>query len=282
MAGSGEASLFDYADYRGYLEQLLQRFPGRKRPISRSQLSRMLGYKSPRLVSMVVQGARVPSREFILKLAQAAQFSAVEFQYFELLVLKASLARKRKSLEEVEKRLQLLRGRVFKTRKLEQQDFMHISEWYFLPIQQLVATPGFSESPEWIARKLRGKITPAQAQKALERLQDIGILERDPQSGRLKYADFDHLDYSPEIPSKAARSHHQQMLQRASESLDECLLNDRVIDAYTLRFSPEHIGLARDLIKDFARDFSKRIPYEGSNEVYQFGAFFFPHTDGKN
>jgi uncharacterized protein (TIGR02147 family) len=278
---SAQTSLFDYSDYRGYLENLLTRFPGRKRPLSRSQLSKLLGYRSPRLVSMVVQGTRIPSREFILKLAEAAQFSALEFQYFELLVIKASLARKKKPVDEIERRLGLLRGRVFRTRKMELHDFLHISEWYHHPIQQLVATPGFRESPEWIAKKLRGKISATQAKKALERLLDIGILERDPETQRLRYASYDQLDFTPDVPSKAGRAYHAQMLARATESLDDCLRSDRVIDAYTVRFAPEHIALARDMILEFTRDFVKRIPYENSNEVYQLGAFFFPLTDLK-
>ena len=63
----------------------------------------------------------------------------------------------------------------------EKSDFL--SKWYVVAIYVLVDLKDFSPDPTWIAKRMGGLVSPAQAAEALENLQKLQMIEPDEKRG---------------------------------------------------------------------------------------------------
>src|SRR5262245_65236720 len=71
----------------------------------------------------------------------------------------------------------LARFRPFReARRLDGAQAEYHSSWYVPAIRELVRRSDFSEDPRWIARQLTPAISSAQAKKALELLEALGLV----------------------------------------------------------------------------------------------------------
>ncbi|MCB0386199.1 MAG: DUF4423 domain-containing protein, partial [Bdellovibrionales bacterium] len=231
-----------------------------------------LGYRSASSLTMVLAGQRIPSAEMVQALAQDLQMTSTEKDYFDTLV---QLERVRKNGRDPERLLQKLKAFAsHKTvQKLNLDEFKLIADWYFIAIKHLVATRGFRENPEWIQKRLRGKVTCAQITYAIKVLEDCGVVVRDAR-GQLR------LTSKPwraggEISSVAIRRHHAGMLQRAQESFEEQTLAERLLSGLTFRIDPERIDEAKSVLSDFLESFNSQFHSEQSEDIYQLNLQLF-------
>src|SRR5687768_11524289 len=78
-------SPFAFKDIPEYLEALRAPKAARKRPLTLGQLSRHLGYRSPRTIAMVIKGQRKPSLELVERLSTWQCLSIREREYLSVL-----------------------------------------------------------------------------------------------------------------------------------------------------------------------------------------------------
>lgn len=231
--------------------------------LSLNELAKKLGYNSPSLLSMIATGKRLPSAEILESLFNEWK---IDNSLREIIRLKIELERKNKKNRPtgnlVEKLAKLDKKSVFKTIDLD--TFTMIKEWHHLVIQQLMSTPNFDRNPILISQRLRKKITPAQAKKALSTLDKIAV-----KSGS---------ETTHDIPSEAIREHHRGMLYRAVEALDEQSVDDRHFNSLTLKFSSDKKADAKAAILNFVREFNQTFADEKSEAVHQLNIQFFEHT----
>jgi uncharacterized protein (TIGR02147 family) len=116
--------------------------------------------------------------------------------------------------------------------KLELAHAAYYSDWYMPAIRELAASAQFRDDPEWIADQLVPKISPLQAQRALETLTELGLLVRGP-TGRLVQADA-LVSTGPETRGLHIVAFHRAMTQRAIESIDLVPAAERDISSLTL------------------------------------------------
>src|SRR4051794_38357647 len=81
-----------------------------KRTVTFSAWAKRLGCRSPRLVSMVLNGKRPPSTALLDRFARDLALSDSERRYLELLALRDRLRRRRQAVGAVEAELSALRG----------------------------------------------------------------------------------------------------------------------------------------------------------------------------
>ncbi|MDZ4661694.1 MAG: TIGR02147 family protein [Pseudomonadota bacterium] len=259
--------VYEFGSFPSYFDYV-RRFalPKTKRPLTLQKLSQKLGYKSPRLVGMVLKGQRAPSEEMIAKLIQTLRLNQGESRYLKLLVELERLQKKGLSTESILAELDELSPKTSHKKMLEVNTFTYIAEWFHLVIKQLLNTSTFRNDPDWIRKKLRGKVTVRQAKRALEVLEQLDLIKKEGMST------------TAEIPSEAIRLHHAQMMDRAKEALIEQSLDKRHMVSVTLRVDPQFVGEAKAMITRFRNNFDKKFSSLTSSHIFQMNLQFFEHT----
>lgn len=272
-------TVFEFTDFRAFIKyrfslQLYNSIGRKKSNLSR--ITKNLGYSSPSLLSMVLNGKRLPSDELCEVLIRNWNLTLKEGEYFRLLV---ELERKRNQGQDTTETVQRI-SRVTPNRSIKifkDSEFSAIREWYFHVIQLLVESPGFREDPHWISKTLRRKITPRQAELAIEKLEQLGLLERDPISKQLKVgSSFSETTHN--IPSSAIRLHHKEMISRALEALEESPVAERTFNSLAFHVEPERLPAIRQRILDFTREINSEFAGKQTNSIYQLNIQFFEHT----
>lgn len=272
-------SIFDYTDYSDYLNSFVSESGKYSHgPFNLSNWAKRLGYKSPSSLAMVLNKQRLPTWRMVASFSEDFRLSKNERRYFELLV---DLERKKQSGEPVQDIL-METHRLSGLKEYQQinfDQFVVVSEWHCYTIKRLVTNKNFIEDIDWIHRVLRRKVTKPKIKEAIESLLQVGLLKRD-NLGKL-------VDSNPQthtgnqIPSSAIRSHHQGMMERAQEALEEQSVDNRFFQALTLNIKKsKDKEEAFEEIKQFINVFNKK--YSDDNEgdsVYQLNVQFFEHTD---
>lgn len=272
-------TLFEFSDYREFIKYRVSRLVYNSAGRKKSNLAKIcadLGYSSRSLLSMVMNGERLPSDEFCEALIHHWKIPKKESEYLRLQV---QLDRKKRAGEDTRKIdeaiLALLTKRNIYT--FRERDFSMLREWHHLVIKEMVGSPGFREDPKWIADALGKKITEFQAAHSLKKMQEIGILDRDA-SGKLRVKS-DLTETSHDIPSRDIRSHQKEMIQRALEAMEERPMQERFFNTLTLKVDPARLAELREMLLECVRKLNSDFSSSNTNSVHQINIQFFEHTN---
>lgn len=239
-------------------------------------LSEKLNLKSPSLLSMIANGKRLPSEAVLEKLFTVWKIGAKERKFLRLqLKMEKKHQKGKEALGLMQELKKLNPPSDFYKLKLNQIE--SVRDWQVLVVRALANNPEFKADPQWIAERLRNKISPKQARIALGLLIDRGLLAQDKKTGKVTVCQ-DYIETSHEIPSEAIRQHHRGMLNRALEALNEQSVAERLFNSITLNFKPEDLELAKKRIVDFNRAFHEEFGNNDSETVYQLNIQLFSHT----
>lgn len=154
-----------------------------------------------------------------------------------------------------------------------------IANWYYLAILNLTKVKKNKASAKWIAYRLC--ISQLEAEEAIERLLRMKLLTI--RRGKLVRTS-NPIHSTEDIPSKALKKHHQQMLHQAESSLYKDPTDIREISTVTMGIKAQDFERARKLLRSFRKRFMKEIESADPNsadEVYALGLHFFPLTKSK-
>lgn len=268
-------TIFEFQDYRSYLNHIRTNYPGRKKPITLEFWAKKLQYRSPRSIAMVLKGQRLPSEELVLSISQDLQHSEAERRYFELLVRKEKFRGNVPAsvVEELEK----LNPKMIKRTALDAELFSYVSGWHNYVILSLFSTPGFRSDPAWIAKRLGGKLTKEDVEASLNLLERLKFLAK--QDGKWTLAKEDPLITMEDIPSMAGRRHQIEQMDQAKDALQKQPLMDREITSLTTRVSRKKLPQIKKFIREFRDNFDKSFFDDTSEDVCQLNVQFFFHTE---
>lgn len=156
--------------------------------------------------------------------------------------------------------------------RLDQEKFKVISRWHHFAILETVQLPGFQDSIPWLAARL--SITEPEAMAAVERLVDIGLLERSEDGLRRTQRDLATTD---DIPSRSIRDHHLEVMKLAEAALEKNLpVEAREFQTLMLAFAYEDVAEAKAMIRDFMETFVRRFQgHRVPDSVYGCALQFF-------
>lgn len=238
-------------------------------------LAQKLGYSSPSSLSMISSGERLPSRALLESLFNEWKISETERERIRLKVEIERKQRKGKSSSHLVSQF----NRLTPTHKIDLKNYNLIRDWYVLVIKVMASTPDFDEDPNAISQKLRKKITPAQAKKALQLLIETGFLVRDPKNQKL-IPQHDITESTHEMASEAIRENHKGMLRRALEAVEEQSIEQRHFNSLALQFDAKDLPAAKKRILDFVTEFNSEFNSDHTNLVYQLNVQLFEHSNG--
>ncbi len=263
-------SPFAFDDFPSYFSALARTSDANASHRTRdTKWANWLGYGSRRTVGMVREGRRTPSRDFLIRLGRFLGQSEAEQIFLELL----SRSRNSSTMEQ----LKALRSQYAARDLLTEEQLNYVAHWYSIAIKQLIATSGFDPKPESISRRLRGKVSPEAAQRSLENMVKVGILEK-TESGYQVCKE--KLTTPADIPIAALRQHHFEQICQAQSALRELPVQEREFLSVTLTFDPKRMQEAKGYLRKMAEEFDKRFSVGNPQEVFQLGMQFFPHSVG--
>ncbi|MBI2083574.1 MAG: TIGR02147 family protein [Deltaproteobacteria bacterium] len=274
---SPSPNLFEYTDYRRYLADYYQSKKNEKPGFSYRLFSRKAELSSPSYLLDVIKGKKNVEGKSLSGFCKALEFNSRERLYFENLVRfnqATNQETKRYYYEQLLPILQKENGT-----RLATDQYEYFNHWYAPIIREMVGLENFREDPVWISHRLRRKITPTEAKKTLQLLLDLKMIERDAQ-GRLKPTVV-NLTTPAEVSAISVVKFHEEMLERAKESLGKDAGSKREISSITAALTPTQFRQFKQEIQEFQ---NKMMQYLENTDpsaphVYQFNCQLFSLTD---
>ena len=236
-------------------------------------IGKKAGFKSPNFVKLVMDGKRNLTASSGEKLVQALGLDQKQSEFF------LDLVRFNQATSGAEKQhafRQLTRYSHFKkAHPLKKDQFFYLSQWYYVAIRELIASPNFNSNPEWVAKALYNKISPAEAKKAIEALLALGLIELD-EEGRYQVTQST-LNTDDELMSIAALEFHKAMTAKAAESLETIPAEEREFSSVTLSLGEEKFHKIKRLTQQFREEVLSIAEEElEPNRVFQMNLQIFP------
>jgi uncharacterized protein (TIGR02147 family) len=271
--------VFRYQNYREFLSDYYRQRKAAKDGFSLRAFSKRVGLRSPNYLKLVMDGDRNLTPEMAIRFAESCGLAkeAVEF-FCELVAFNQA-----RSASERELRYNRLKRfpRFRKVHSLSAAQQSYHGHWYFPAIRELVAHAEFRDDPKWIAATLVPSITPQQAKKALEVLVRLGLLVRDPKSGRLDQSD--PLVETPEGPlGHQVVQYHRAMMSLAADALDRIPREEREIASLTLCLSESRMLELKSELEQIRSSILQRYESdENADRIVQLNLQMFPLSKKK-
>ncbi|MNJ91266.1 Helix-turn-helix domain protein [compost metagenome] len=228
---------------------------------------------SPSLLSDVLNGKRKLSPERAFEVAKLLKFGKKKIEYFTTLVSYESAKTEDLRISLAEK-LSALSGQNG-AKPVDLDIFKAISEWYHLPILELTHMDDFKLAPESAAQALG--ISKNEAELAIDRLTRLELLEEN-EIGTLTKTDNRILAVS-KVPNTALRKFHDQMFDKAKQSLTAQTPEEKFVGSETFVFDQEQLQEANEILEEcFSRILNISKKSNHKRAVYHLGIQFFRLT----
>ena len=269
---------WNFLDYRDYLSELVVFLKATRPSFSYRQFSRRAGFASPNYLKLVTDGKRNLAVKAIPQFAKALHLDNVETEYLQELVLFAHAKTDHQKNLHYQRIRQKQGGSPLGGVGKDQYELY--SQWYILPIRELIGMDDFREDPQWIAQRLYPNIRPKQAEHALKILDTLGLTARDD-AGQLVQADR-NLSTPATVRSLAVRNYHRSMMERAIDSLDGVPTHQRNLSALTLALSREQYEQICTKIEEFRHQTLHEMTHTAEEqELFHVGFQVVPLTRRK-
>lgn len=225
---------------------------------------------SPSRLSEVLSGTQGLSEKSADKIATSLKLKPVERRFWKDLILVQS-SRNAKVRELARSRVEELR-KTESLRKLKEDQFRVISDWYHGAILELTQVRGFRSDVKWIAEKLG--IASSHVEGALNRLKQLGLLHENA-DGKWT-ANLEGYTAFSDVPSAAIRKFHRQILTMNLESLLEDPMPDRDAVSMIVAIPKSLLPEFRQAMKAFATEFWRKTEGLEKDELYSFSVQLCP------
>lgn len=266
-------TIFEFTDYHQFFKAVYNFYKSEKKSFSFRYLA-LHSDVSPSMLAAMVNGKRRISAAIAEKIANAISLSGRETDYL-LALVRFEKAKNHAEKNEAFSRIVHLRGQS-KIKFLDTDQYEYYSHWYHSAIRELVSLPTFREDPAWIAQMLLPEITAVQAQKSLQLLLRLTIIQRD-ETGKL-YQTNKAISSEYETHTLFLRNFSREMIDRAKESLETVPPQLREISGITLGISDKCIDRIKQRIRLFKEEIVSMVVDDNteSSDVYQLNIQFFP------
>jgi uncharacterized protein (TIGR02147 family) len=139
-----------------------------------------------------------------------------------------------------------------------------------------VALDGFREDPEWIGRMLLPAVRPAQVERAIDTLIELGLLRRND-AGALEQCAPVVSTGSEVTRSLHLANYHRSMSDKAMQSIETVPAGERDISALTLTTTASGLARIKARLAEFRRELIELSEAEpAADQVLQLNFHCFP------
>jgi len=268
-----QINIFEYTDFRKFLKDYYTEMKERTPYFSYRYFSKLAGFTSPNFLKLVADGKRNLSSEGMQKFVKALKLKAKEARYFRILVLLNQAA----TPEEKDfYTRQLFKSKVYKMLKpLNKAQYDYYSQWFHIPLRELIGRSDFINDPKWIARQFTPSLSEKDVKDGLETLLKLELIEETDDGS---YCKKDHaISTGDEVTSNAVANYHRKMIQMGADSIDKFDPEDREISSLTLGVSKKTSKKIKEMIQDFRKEILGVLEQESEFEdVVQLNFQLFP------
>lgn len=270
-----KVSVFEYKDYRKFINDWYHHHKELNSSFSYRSFSKHAGFNSSNFFMLVMQGKRNLTESSIKNMMKGLRLNKQEQEFFRNLVF-FNQAKTHEDKDFYYKKL--LQSKKYRQIKpIERERYEYYSNWYHPVVRELVVSSDFDGTPEWIAQRITPSITPAQAAKSIDLLENLGFIESSG-IGKWKQAST-IVSTGPQISSVVVHNYHKELLDLSKEVMDRISMKDRDVSALTLGVKRERIAEIIEKIREFRKEILKMASTDAEpEEVAQLNIQFFPVT----
>ncbi len=271
-----EPDVLKYTNYRVYLRDYYE-FKKKTVPaFSLRFFAEKAGLSSHAHLKLTIDGKRNITKNTVIKLIHGLGLENQRAAYFESLVFF------NQAQTDADKQVyyaQLLKASPrSKLHKMDKAQFRIFREWHHSAILEMVALKDFRPIPDWISKRLRGAVTPAQVTESLKLLVELGLLVKTANG----YRQRDPLiTTDDEVQDLMVKMYHLQMLKLSASMISDLPAAERDISALTFSIRREdfpnlkkHLQLMRKELLDFSAKAGE------AEDVVQVNIQLYPLTRG--
>jgi len=273
-AAPQEPNVFLYSNFRVFLKDFYTYRKHQSSAFSFRSFAAKAGLGSPNYLKLVIDAKRNLSAKSLVRFCAGLGLTGRKADFFENLVYfnqADTLAERNIHFQKLLK----VRARAG-IKALDQAQFELFSHWQHIVIRELIGLKDFKKQPSWISERLMGMVSPKEAEVALKRLQDLGLIQRTANGYKLVDINISTQD---EVRSLMVKNYHKQMIGLAGEALERRPAAERDISSVTIPIRKsdfakvkEHLQLMRKELLNLAAE-----PGEGE-AVIQINLQLFPLT----
>lgn len=266
--------IFEYQDYRIYLQDYYSEQKNTKRNFSYRSFSERAGINAPSFLFYVISGKRNLTQTTILKISQAIGHSRDEADYFESLVFFNQAS----SINEKSHHY----GKLIEIRKpldiavLDKDRYEYYSKWYHSVIREVVTFFDFKGDFARLGAFLVPSISASQAKESIKLLEKLGFIEKDSQG---LYHQTQNLIQSKvgAVNAFTIEKFQIEMLQVAIKAYDNIEISKRMMTSTTFSISKSTFELFKVRIRELQYQLMEMARIDSSADaVYQLTTNLFP------
>jgi uncharacterized protein (TIGR02147 family) len=265
----------DYSCYRRFMKDVYQYKRVTRKGFSFRRFSQLVGLKSPNFLQMVMIGKRNMSNDLAPKVAKVMGLAGGEALYFVAMVKKQNAKTEEARISAQRDLTVAVRKIISKEIPLAQTEIL--TKWYYLVVRELVFLPDFEADAEWVAKKLRGVITEAEASTALKHLLKAGFVQQN--SKGLWTVAEPVVDTGDKLLSEKLLQGHLDLMKTWIEVLPSIPLEERELGFLNIPIKADKIPEFKNRIRRFQDEIIGWLQDESDPElIVQLGTYLVPMT----
>jgi uncharacterized protein (TIGR02147 family) len=268
MKRTNRPDIFSYRESVKYISDLVLWYKANH--ISLRQLSQRLNI-SPTLLSFITKGKRPLTVENIDLWAPVIGWDTQEVNWLKRLVqLDFSTVDEQKEAIK-----NLSRFKIYQDESSDEVfTFNYLEKWWNVAIREMSDLADFEEDPEWIQKRLLYKVSLGEIRKSLIFLNKHQML--------YKYEENRRLDCQGNVFKLSLSSFHQQILEKAVESIHTVPSAERQILGQTLSLSKDQLPEIKKILNATLEKLIKLSQKDtDEKEVFHIELVAFPLTSKK-
>jgi uncharacterized protein (TIGR02147 family) len=267
--------LFRYRDYRAFLRDWYAQAKCQRRGFSFRAFSKRAGFRSPNFLKLVMEGQRNLTEASLEKTMTGLGLNKQEQEFFRNLVF-FNQARDH-DLKDRHYRQMLKSRKLRRLVPIEKSRYEYYSRWYHAVVRELVISPAFDGTPEWIAKTVSPPMTKEEAARSIELLEKLDFIERDQEGTWHQKESL--VSTGPESTSHILFHYHLKLIDLTKEILQGVSPQERDVSALTLGLRKEKFSELKQMVQEFRRDVLKFVSEEAHPEmVVQLNLQLYPVT----
>lgn len=269
-----EINIFQYSDFRLYLQDYYAWRKARDPKFSHRFIMERMGSSSPGWFNDVIKGRIRLTSTYLVRLGQLLKLKAKELDYFETLVH----YQQAESLDEKNRHMaKMLAFKDLKMDVLGREKFEFYSQWYNTTLRELLFFYDFDGDFGKLARKLRPAIRKEQASKAFELLLKLDLIRK--QAGGHYRPTSVNIIKDGNFKSDYIANFIRTSIELAMDAFQRIPSNERDMSSVTLCLSPKGFEEIKQELKGLRKRFLEIAERDAEpRTVYQCNLHVFPTT----
>ena len=266
--------IFEYDDYRRFLEDFFQEQKKMRATFSHRFFARKAGFTSSSFCLSVIKGRFNLSHVATEKVLKALELDNRQSSFFTALV-QYNQAKQATEREDAWMKIQELR-RAVEFQGLAVPQHGYFSHWYYPVLRELITHPQWKGDFIQLARWVTPTLSTEVARAAVQDLLDWGIVIKDPQG---RYVASSPLIHGEGVPPMSLRQIRREYLQNGIGALDALPPSQRFATFTTLAMSENTYDYTLRVLDDARRKIIARAAGDAKVEkVYEMVLQLFPLT----